>query len=311
MSKPSPFGIWAAQIRVNFLLLAVLLVLIGLAMATKYSAAAGTTISTWDAVLVFAGVVLAHISVNLFNEYSDYHTKIDFDTVKTGFSGGTGMMTAGYTTPKAVIITAISTLAIASAIGIYFTFAAHWFILPTMAVGAFAVVFYTNFLAKHLLGEFFTGLTLGSLVVVGTAIALVANQQTPVSAFFGPDMLFVSIPPGILTFLLLFLNEFPDAEADKKGGRYHLVIKLGKRNSAILYNVLLFLSFAIIAIAPIAGATTWWICLGLLTLPLAIKAGAGAMKHCNDNEAIVPVLGQNVIIVLATDLLVAIGMFLG
>lgn len=311
MSKPSPFKIWAAQIRVNFLLLAVLLVLIGLALATKYAAAAGTSVGTLDSLLVFAGVVLAHISVNLFNEYSDYHTRIDFDTVKTGFSGGTGMLTAGLTTPKAVIITAITTLAIASAIGIYFTITAHWLILPTMAVGAFAVVFYTNFLAKHLLGEFFTGLTLGSLVVVGTALALAANQQTPISAFFGWDMFFISIPPGILTFLLLFLNEFPDAEADKKGGRYHLVIKLGKRNSAILYNVLLFLAFAIIAVAPAVGAASWWICLGLLTLPLGIKAGTGAMKHYNNNEAIVPVLGQNVLIVLATDLLISVGVFLG
>lgn len=311
MSKPNPFGIWAAQIRVNFLLLAVLLVLIGLAFAAKWAVANGTSVNAWDTVLVFLGVVLAHISVNLFNEYSDYHTRIDFDTIKTGFSGGTGMMTAGYTSPRAVITTAITTLAIASAIGLYFTFAAHWLILPTMAIGAFAVVFYTNFLAKHLLGEFFTGLTLGSLVVFGTVIALTANQQTPISLFFNSELILISIPPGILTFLLLFLNEFPDADADKKGGRFHLVIKLGKRNSAILYNVLLFLSFAVVAVTPIANAATWWIYISFLTLPLAVKAGAGAIKHCNDNEAIVPVLGQNVIIVLATDLLVSIGLFLG
>jgi 1,4-dihydroxy-2-naphthoate octaprenyltransferase len=47
--------------------------------------------------LLLAGVVLAHISVNLFNEYSDYKTGIDFNTHRSPFSGGSGMIVSGKT----------------------------------------------------------------------------------------------------------------------------------------------------------------------------------------------------------------------
>ena len=45
--------------------------------------------------LLVIGVVLAHVSVNLFNEISDYKSKIDENTVRTPFSGGSGMLQVG------------------------------------------------------------------------------------------------------------------------------------------------------------------------------------------------------------------------
>ena len=62
--------IWMAQFRANFLILTVFLVLLGFALSLKYP---GTEGFDWlRAVLVMIGAVSAHISVNLFNEYSDF-----------------------------------------------------------------------------------------------------------------------------------------------------------------------------------------------------------------------------------------------
>jgi len=201
----SKFKIWMTQFRAPFLLLAVVLVLIGVAYALKYPSADG--FSWVYAVLLFVGVISAHSSVNLFNEYSDFHTKIDFNTNRNPFSGGSGMLTEGHTKPKSVLTAAIITLVIGLIIGIYFIVVSHPILIVFIVMGAFATVFYTNFLAKILLGEFFAGLTLGTFVVLGTYVAMTATWDMAWSEVIPMEVWLVSIPPGILTALLLLLNE--------------------------------------------------------------------------------------------------------
>ena len=85
--KSNILGIWFNQIRGPFLILSIVLVLIGVAAAYRDG------IKNWIySILLTAGVMFAHISVNLFNELSDYRTKIDENTSSTPFSGGSGML---------------------------------------------------------------------------------------------------------------------------------------------------------------------------------------------------------------------------
>ena len=174
------------------------------------------------------------------------------------------------------------------------------------AIGGFAIVFYTDFLAKFLVGELFAGLTLGSFVVIGVFVSMTATPDMFLRDIFPVEVILVALPPGILTALLLLLNEFPDAEADKTGGRNHLVIKLGTRKAAYLYSFGMFLVFALILILPILQVTSWWILIALLPVPLAIKASTTAIKFGDDVQKLIPALGINVMIVLGTDLLLAV-----
>ena len=308
MKEMSKGQIWAAQFRAPFLLLAVVLVLMGWSLAMKYPAPGGFC---WiDAILLMIGVVSAHISVNLFNEYSDYKTKIDFETKQTPFSGGTKMMIEGRTTPKSVKIASYITLSLGLLIGFYFTFTAHWFLIVIIAIGAFATVYYTTLLAKILLGEFSAGLALGYLVVVGTYIAMTASPGMAVNELVPLEVWLISIPAGILTSLLLLLNEFPDVEADTKGGRYHLLIKFGWKKSAVIYIFGMIATFGTVIILPILGISSYWIYLALLPLPVAAKACQTALRHGDDREKLIPALGQNVLVVLGTDFLLAVGVFI-
>lgn len=309
MEKQNRFKIWMAQIRANFLILAVLLVAIGVAFAYKYQAV-DSHFNVLHAILLMFGVVFAHASVNLFNEYSDFKTRIDFNTVRNPFSGGSGMLTEGLTKPKSVFFAAIFTLVVALAIGIYFIIVSHWSLIILIAIGTFTVVFYTNLFAKILLGELFAGLALGTLVVIGTYVAMTASPKIPIENLLHMDVIWVSIPPGILTALLLFLNQFPDAKADKEGGRFHLVIKLGKKKASYLYTFCLFITFGIIVLLPIINMTSYWIYLALLPIPIAVKTSITAIKFGDQNKVIIPALGQNIIIVLATDLLLAVSILL-
>ncbi len=308
--KLSSFAAWMAQIRANFLVLAVFLVGIGLAITWSFLPDAGSSFSFLHGALIVVGVVLAHISVNLFNEYSDYKSGIDFNTVRSPFSGGSGMMVSGYTNPRAVLIAAIATLAAASAIGVYFALVAHWSILVIAVFGGLTIVLYTPLLAKMMLGELFSGLALGTLVVIGTFIAMTASPGMALSEVINRELVLISIPPGILTSLLLLINEFPDLEADRKGGRNHLVIRFGKKGAAYIYAFGVFLTFGIIIALPLLGMASTWIYLALIPLPLALNASFIAIRYSDDNKRIVTAMGNNVMTVLATDLLLAIAILI-
>jgi len=303
----SKFKIWMAQIRADFLVLAVFLVAIGLAYAALYQP---ESFNWLHAILIAVGTISAHISVNLFNELSDYYTKIDFRTSRTPFSGGSGMLSGGKTKPGQVKAGAIASLSLSAVIGIYFTFTAHWSILIFAIIGATAIVFYTNFLARYLLGEFFAGLALGSLVVIGAYIAMAATPGQALSDIVPLEVWLISIPPGILTFLLLLLNEFPDVEADKTGGRRHLVITFGKKIAAGIYTAGILATYAVIIILPIAGISSYWLYLALLPLPVGLKASQIALSHGHDNVRLLPAQGMNVVTVLATDLLIAVSVII-
>lgn len=301
---------WMAQIRANFLVLSVFLVLIGLALSIKYPFLAGGPFNYFHAILLIIGVVLAHISVNLFNELSDYKTGIDFKTSRTPFSGGSGMLTSGNSNIKQVFRVALFTLIIAFGIGVYFSIVANWIVLLFAVIGSLSILFYTNFLAKYMLGELFAGLSLGTLVVLGSYISMTSTPLIKSWDLFPPEVLWLSIPPGILTALLLLINQFPDMEADKSGGRNHLVIRLGIKKAAWIYSAGMFTTFAIIIMLPLSGLSSYWIYLALFPMPLAIKASVTAIRHGEKVAEFIPALANNVITVLATDLLIAVAIFI-
>ncbi|MFW5944692.1 MAG: prenyltransferase [Bacteroidota bacterium] len=309
MGTKEKIKLWLAEVRAPFLILAVLLVAIGLAFGWKYHPP-GTTFNPLYAALLVIGVVSSHISVNLFNEYSDNKTKIDHNTPRTPFSGGSGVLSSGLLSPSSVFRAAVITLIVALAIGIYFALTVHWFIFILAGLGAFSILFYTPFLAKLQLGELFSGLTLGTFVVLGSYVVMTASPEMAIANLFPRDVLLMSIPPGILTALLLLINEFPDAEADKQGGRNHLVIWLGRKRAAYVYVAGMVATFGVIIGAALFNIVSPWFMLALIPLPFAYKASMGALKHGNNIPELVPALGMNVLTVLSTDLLIAVAVIM-
>jgi 1,4-dihydroxy-2-naphthoate octaprenyltransferase len=293
MKKYNPVGVWLKQIRAPFLLLAAALVMLG-----GFAAFSEVRAQWGHFYLLLAGVVLAHVSVNLFNELSDFKTGIDRRTVRTPFSGGSGMMQAKLTSPAAARAVAYVALGAAFLIGLYFSFLRGWILMVFILLGGTAIRFYTSHLSKMLLGEIFSGLCLGSFVVLGVYFSLTGKLT--------PSIVLLSLPPGILTFLLLFLNEFPDLEADRFGGRRHLVILLGRKRSSYLYMAGLAVVYLSVLAAYFAGNFPVAVLLGLLSLPLAVKAAATVLKDHSRPHKLVAAQGMNVLIVLLTDILLAV-----
>jgi len=212
-------------------------------------------------------------------------------------------MVSGKTTPAEVKKAALITLFIGLAVGTYYVVESNWVLLIFIAIGAFSILFYTNFLAKLMLGELFTGLALGTLVVLGVFIAITAKNAVA-GAFIPLEVILLSIPPGILTAQLLLLNEFPDVEADIQGGRRHLVIQFGRKNAAIIYILGHVANYSIIILLPILGISTFWIYIALLTIPFAVKASKTSLHfNLEEPEKNFEGMGKNVLTVLITDFL--------
>lgn len=293
----SPLKVWAAQIRAPFLLLSVLLTAIGGGAAYHHGRFDLLTV-----ILCAIGVTLAHVAVNLFNELSDHATGIDELTLPTPFSGGSKTLQKGLLSRGAVTRAAWGALLIAALVGGYLTYRSGWPLLLFLVAGGLASVFYTSHLSRWMLGELVAGTTLGSFVVLGTYYAQAGQLPW--------EVILLSLPPGMLTALLLLLNELPDREADAAGGRRHLVIALGPRRAAWLYAILLFATYGFLALSAGLGLFPRAALLALLTLPLAVKATTGALAHGSRPERLVPALAANVGVVLGTDLLLAVSYFL-
>jgi 1,4-dihydroxy-2-naphthoate octaprenyltransferase len=213
---------WLGVARAPFLFLPVTLVASG-AAAAAYEGAFG-----WGpTLLALVGLVLLHAAVNALNEASDMTSGIDLRTTRTPFSGGSGTLPAGRLSVRATRAFAYACAVVGGLIGGWFALRLGPLFALLMAVGAAAVLFYSDVLARAGVGEVAAGLGLGALPVWGAAWV----QGPPP----GPAALWAGAPAFLMTFDLLLLNEFPDEEADRAGGRRNLVLLLGRKGAALTY----------------------------------------------------------------------------
>jgi 1,4-dihydroxy-2-naphthoate octaprenyltransferase len=256
-----------------------------------------------DAILVLIGAILLHASVNAYNNYFDYRSKIDRKTFKTPFSGGVDLIVKGYVKPSAAFSVASVCLLAAAIIGVYFLIRFLVLVLPMMIFGAIAIVLYSPVLSKvPAVSEILAGTGFG-MIGLGAYVT-----QTGVIDAAGISIL---VPVTILVALLLLLNEFPDSEIDEGAGRRHLVILLGKSRSAWVYVAGLVATYVSILMSIAVKAAPSTVLVALLTAPIAYKAGRITVQNYDRTTELVSALGTNVLVILATILLLAVGFTMG
>ena len=287
--------IWFLETRPQFLLLPVVLVFLGTSIAWYNG-----FFHFGHAILAFFGLLLCHISINVLNDYFDYRSGVDLQTQRTPFSGGSGMLPTGLLKPGQVLWFGLICLLLALPIGIYFVIVKGWLLLPLLLVGAIYILTYTPYILKLRWPEWSPGAGLGTLPVLG-AYFIQTGDYTLLAVI-------AAIPSGILVHNLLLLNEFPDAEADKIDSRKTLPITLGKKKAGIVYSVLTVVLYLWIVGIALAEKEPFLL-IALLTIPFAIKAIQGALKPAEMNK-LVPAMGNNVMVVLLTQLLLGIGYIL-
>ncbi len=287
--------------RLPFLVLAPACVLLGLGTALWSQG----QVNYFYFVLALIGAVCAHISVNAFNEYFDFKSGLDTRTDRTPFSGGSGTLPAHPQLEKQAFMICVISFAITVAIGIFFLYVYGYPLLPLGLLGLFIIVVYTPFMTHNpFLCLIAPGLGFGPLMVMGTDFVLTGSYS--LSAFIA------SLVPFFLVNDLLLLNQFPDVKADKSIGRRHFPVLIGKRKSSIIYGLFLVLTYLAIVIGTWFDYLPPYSLLGLITLVIAIPLSIGTFKNAeNEVGKLMPFLGMNVIVNLATPVLVSVGLFVG
>ena len=289
-------------IRVPFLILALILGILGAAVAWYESRRFGTPFHFGYALLATLGLLIAHAAVNIFNEYFDCRSGLDYKTRRTPFSGGSGAVPSGLLTVREALWLGIACLVFIVPIGAFFAAVKGWMLVPLLVLAVFLIVLYTPLILKMGYPEWSPGLGLGILPVMGAYF--VHTGEYTLSA------LIASMPSYFLVHNLLLLNEFPDVEADITVGRRTLPIVVGKRRAAIVFSFVTLLVYPWVAWAVLCGHMPVFALLAVLTLPLGAQVVKGSFLY-DEMERFLPVMMKNVQLVLLTQALLAAGYILG
>jgi len=285
--------IWFLETRPHFLIISLVLVLLGTSIAWYQG-----YFNLLYCVLALVGMLLVHICANTLNDYFDYKSGIDLEVKRTPFSGGSGILAAGLLNPASVGRFGLICFLLAIPIAIYFVIVTGWVLLPVLFAGALCLLLYTTHLTRWGLGELAAGLGLGTLPVLGAYLVQ--------SGTYTWEAVIAAIPSGILLHNGLLLFEFPDVDADKKGGKRTFPIVMGKRRASLLYSVLTIATYVWIAAWSVARFMPVYALLGLLTLPVAVTAIKGALNYKEESKFFAG-LRANLMVVLATQALLAAG----
>jgi 1,4-dihydroxy-2-naphthoate octaprenyltransferase len=87
---------------------------------------------------------------------------------------------------------------------------------------------------------------------------------------------------------MIIINEIPDYETDRRGGKWNLVARFGRQAGTFLYGAGLVIAYGVLTIAGLARVLSPFVLLGLVSLPLAVKSFVVMKRHLNDPLAMTP-----------------------
>ena len=298
--KDNKQSVALGSMRIPFLVLPPTCVALGIAAAVHD----GSSINMVHLIFIFIGAVCAHISVNALNEYDDFKTGLDFNTVQTPFSGGSKTIPENPEKAHHALIMGVVTLAVTIIIGAFFLYVRGVMLLPIGLFGIFIVVAYTKWITRSpILCLIAPGLGFGHLMVMGTSFVLTGTYSW--ASFL------ISMIPFFLVSDLLLLNQFPDIDADREIGRKHLPITVGKKTCVMIYGLFLLFTYSSITLGWVLGLLPIHSLISLICVIPAIHIFLGVKKNADSIADLIPFMGKNVVLILATHIVLAIGIIWG
>lgn len=298
--RPSKLKIWLLELRAPFFTAAVVPTLLGTAVAWESAGVFDPLLF----LLTLAGVVCAHAGTNVINDYFDYRSGTDLaNRNRSPFNGGSPFLITGRLTPSEVYWGAIGFFAVCATIGLYLAYAVSYWIIPLGVLGIGLGYFYTSprlNLAAMGVGEFAVGLGFGPLIVEGAY--LVQTGEFSLAAFLA------GLPVAFLIGLVLFINQFPDREADGSAGKNHWVVRMGLQKAAFWYAGLMAATFATVVALWALGVYPIWSLVALVPAALAFKAVKIVLERHASVRELVPAQAMTVQVHLTVGLLISAGL---
>ncbi len=272
---------WLRILRLHFVITSILPAILGAVIALAH----GYAFNWLHFALVIVGVSFNHFALHLVDDVLDYRQAVNLKKgdEKNYFTGGSGVLPEGLLSEKSILRAAGFLFGITFIIGVYLTWVCGWPILMLGLFGMASSLFYTTPPIKYSyrgFGELGLLLNFGPVIVLG---AYYVQTRT-----FTWEPLIASLVLGLMMWSMILINEIPDYETDRQGGKWNLVARFGKKSGAFLYVIGLFLAYGILLLSAYSGMMPTFVLLGLLSLPLAVKSIPIMLRHLDDPLRMTP-----------------------
>lgn len=267
----SKFGFWFMNARPQALPQSVIPSVVAICVAFT------TSVGSWlCAVVALVGVICAHLSIDLLDDYFDYRNAGLGSREKLARAGmrariGKAQYLAdGQATLKQTFVVAALFGGVALICGAVVFCFRGWPILWFVLAGAFLGFFYSAppfKLCYHGLGELLTGLMFGPLLMPGMCYAVCGELPT--------DIWWISGAIGLLVVNILYSHSIMDRQPDISVHKKTLAVllspgELPRRGLLLAFSCLFsFLPYLLILVAVMIGHLGPWSLLTFVTLPLA------------------------------------------
>lgn len=225
--KTNSLEAWILAARPKTLAGAAVPVMVGVALAMKDA--------TWHyfqavpALLCFLFAFLMQIASNLINDFFDYVHGNDDPASRLGPKRA---CSEGWITPNAMKRGLVAVSAFACLVGLPLIYYGGW---EMIIVGAVCVLFaflYTTFFSYRGLGDILVLVFFGIVPVCFTYYVVVPENFQTITW----EVFVCSVGCGLVVDTLLCINNFRDRHNDKADGKQTLIVRLGEKRGAWLYN---------------------------------------------------------------------------
>jgi 1,4-dihydroxy-2-naphthoate polyprenyltransferase len=251
----------------------------------------------WKALLALVVAVAMIIGVNYANDYSDGIRGTD--DVRAGPLRLVGSRLAA---PRSVLTAAVVSLSVAAVAGLVLA----WFSTPWLiAVGALCIAgawLYTGGSKPY----GYLGLGEVAVFVFFGLVAVLGTQYTQALRIDWVGIA-LAVAMGSLSSAVLVANNLRDIPTDKESGKITLAVRLGDTRTRLLYVGLLVVAFVLTFALMLA---TPWCAVGLVALPLAVRA-AGPVRKGLGGKDLIPVLRDTGLTMLVWAIAVGLALSFG
>ncbi len=234
--------------------------LLGLLIAAEQAAKGGAPVNWLFGLLAVLGVVIAHASNNILNDYFDVRNGVDTEDYPRAQYSPHPIL-GGLTTANGLLIAALILNLVDFAI-MAFLFTQRGILVVEFAVaGLLLSLLYTSVLKRAGLGELTALIVWGPLMIGGTAFAA-AGQ-----AALNPATWILTLPYGLIVASVLVGKHIDKLAADIKVRVHSIPVMIGEKR-ALALNKVSFVVFYILIIAMVGLRYTGpWVLLTFLAIP--------------------------------------------
>lgn len=273
---------WLVITRAPFLTAMIMPILIGSAwVASKGLSDPFPSIRFW---MILLGGIFLQLAANTLNDFFDWKSGTDQanNDYFLPYTGGSRSLELGLIDENSLFRFGLISMLLSATIGVALAVISGPGIFVFGLIGAFSAYYYTapplRLAARRGLGELTIGLNFGPLATAGTVYAL-TGQVTPVDFLIG-------VPIGLLVIAILWINQFPDEDADEKTGKINLVVVLGKQRARWGYLLLMLAAFSLTLYWSLKNIFPDGTILFLGGIPLAIYASIIVVRRYDDRNLI-------------------------